>query len=197
MTVSMDDLDGEFYLAYGRAMGNWARLERQLGEIFLRITRMPHAMGLATYYSAKSFAGRVDMVQAVIPFAKTLPDGHKFLDRCTAIATTYSSTRNRFAHDPHIVQVDVSDLSAGKPSRRIGSMKGAAPVTLAHLENAGPNFQALADLIHASLGQRQKLLKEPGLSLGALALMPRDAADAHKDLGKANTLVRQIARQPD
>jgi hypothetical protein len=195
-TIIMDEIDGAFYLAYGRAMAGWSSVERSLGGVFARITHLSDPVATAVYYSAKSLQGRVEMVRAVIPFARTVPPGREFLTRSCSLISSWSATRNRLAHDPHVLHVDqTDDIARPKVTRKISSMKAAEPVELEHLERAQLNFNFLAMVIAISLAQR-RLLRDPELSLALLDLLPADPARTGIDLEAANSLSMRIGQIP-
>ena len=89
MAKSFDEDQKEFYHNYGLAMAFWAEVEADLGDHFMRIARLPEKIGGPIYYSARSFLGRVDMLSACLPLAKTVPDGRKFLTRAVNLAKSW------------------------------------------------------------------------------------------------------------
>lgn len=193
IVIKMDEVDTEFYLAYGRAMANWAELERALCNLFIRLTGMKSDIAWDIFYSARSLQGRVDMVQVAIPYARTIPAGREFLVRATRIISSYAAVRNSMAHDPHGLQMDMTHPTGMR--RYIRSTKKADPVFLEHLQRAALSFAWLAILIHVSFGSR-KLLRDGELSLAALDLLPDDPAETPLDLGRANAISTQIAQLP-
>lgn len=171
--IDLNEVDANFYLPYGRAMGAWAQLEQSLGLIFMRLVELDWARAEAVYYSARSFQGRAEMVQACIQFARIIPAGKIFLSRSVGLASNYAQARNRLAHDPHILKIEEDD--AGLNARRfIQPLRRPDPVTPELAERIRLNFANLAALNEFSLG-RQKLLREPELSLELLDLLPTDA----------------------
>lgn len=189
----MDELDSDFYLAYGRAMGSWAELERSLCLAFTRIAEIPQPLAWSVFYSARSLQGRVEMLQATIPHARTLPAGKDFLTRSSRLVSKWAGARNRLAHDPHAIHVGSADDPGGRNiTRFISSTKTAAPVQIDALKNAARNFSFLAMLVSVSFGSRV-LLRDPELSLAGLDLAPADPFQTGADLAKATVISMQLA----
>ena len=90
MTKSFSEDQRAFYHTYGLAMAFWAEVWADLGDHFMRIAGLPEKVGSPLYSSARSFLGRVDMLSAVVPPARTVPDGRKFLTRAVNIAKNWS-----------------------------------------------------------------------------------------------------------
>lgn len=192
---NIDDIDSEFYRAYGRAMASWSELERGLGSILVSVTGLSPKLAGAIYYSAKSFQGRADMVLACIPFAKTVPAGRAFLTKLVNRAVAYSSIRNALAHNRHMMHVlhgrdgDLAfELSIVAPD-------GIKDLTLQGIVNAAHNFTYLNQILVLSMG-RKKLIREPELSLALLDLMPHDPVATAVDLTAANALAKEIEQFP-
>ena len=191
-TFDLDKADRDFYLIYGRTMAAWSDLEGALGAILVRTANLAPDVAMAIYYSARSFQGRAEMILACIPFAKTIPAGKTFLTGVVNRASAYSGARNTFAHDRHMLMLDID---ASRVDRLISSPKGST-VGLEEIQRAGVNFAYLAMLLGLSLGHT-RLLREPELSLELLALMPLDPVSTAVDLIRANEIALEIGRAPN
>jgi hypothetical protein len=55
----------------------------------IRLSGMKETPGFAVFYSARSFQGRVDMVRALVEFARTIPAGRTFLTDALNVASAY------------------------------------------------------------------------------------------------------------
>jgi len=139
----VEDVDGEFYRAYGRAMASWSELERGLGTILVRVTGLSPKMAGAIFYSARSFQGRAEMVQACIPFAKTTPAGKAFLTGLVNRAGGYAKTRNALAHDRHMMHVHRSADPHLTFKMTIEAPDGIVSLEIRGVTNAAQNFTYL------------------------------------------------------
>lgn len=94
-------LDGlkQFQEAFGRALMAWSHVEEGLYEWFKACSGIQNEhLARAIYYSARSFAGRRDMLVAAIPFSPFDEKARHALRLCLKRARAYSEFRNRFTH---------------------------------------------------------------------------------------------------
>ena len=192
-SINLTKLDSDFYLPFGRALANWARVEQGMGHWFVRLSGMKEAPGLAVFYSARSFQGRVDMVRALVEFARTVPAGREFIRDALNVASAYSQFRNRLAHDRHAIQT-IHWPHKVESARWISSPQGRPDIGKEALEIAADNFGFLANVMIASLG-RGKLLVEPELSRALLSLLPPDQAASRRiDHTAASAQLNELLR---
>lgn len=53
-----------FYQEYGQAMLAWQLVESEFATVFSMLTKIPPAMAIQIFYSARSFRGRIDIYKA-------------------------------------------------------------------------------------------------------------------------------------
>jgi hypothetical protein len=187
--MSSSDFDeawNRFYREYGQAMVAWQSVESELATVFSTLTKIPPAMAIQIFYSARSFTGRIDIYKAGVT-ACTAPDDIKtFARELINKARGYTEYRNKFAHDQprirqHEGEVDIVMVD-GKGQFQIDEMKSeylARAVTVAEITEAATCFQNLADLIRdfwAQLVTRSSSLNTLRARLEALPILPRKAA---------------------
>lgn len=191
-THSFVESTRDFYHAYGAAMASWAEIESSMGYYFEKIGNLEPNLAHAVYYSARSFLGRADMLSASIPFAKTVPDGRKFLMEVVKLTRGWSSVRNMFAHDIHRIT-----FHAGRstPFMTIRSPDGSV-VEIGQVETAANNFFMLSMLLIHARGAT-KLLREPELCLEALKILPTDPLSSGADRKVLASLQSRIQQSSD
>lgn len=173
IALSKEEADGlnsayaEFHFAYGITLANWAGVERALFYWFYRATEMSETMARAIFYSARSFNGRAEMLEAAIAHNHTLVgDELAFIKSAIKRAWQYNSFRNRIAHGEPIMNIiELADPKAGKTSRSIDwsivegkSTKGPDPetdVSIDRLKNAAENFHRLQSMLNDALGKNK------------------------------------------
>ena len=143
----------EFYKTIGEAMAAWSAVEDGLFEWFKRCTGMQEQLARVVFYSARSFEGRRDMLEAAIPFSPTDEKTRTAIRKCMLRAGQYAAFRNRIAHrhmlytyeiqPPQFVLIEGRTLS--------GPIEGATLkyVTIEALKIAAHNFRRLTDCILA------------------------------------------------
>ena len=172
----------EFHHSYGITLANWSGIERGLFYWFYRTTGMSEAMARAVFYSARSFNGRAEMLEAAVANNPTLlGDELAFIKAAIKKAGKFSSFRNRIAHgEPIINVIKLRDHKGGHASRTIdcsivqGKSHGPDPATdvsFNNLMNAAENFHQLQCLLTAALN-RDKPHRE---HLEKLRKLPREA----------------------
>ncbi len=138
---------GVFHKELGKAMAAWSEVEDALFEWFKRCAGMEERLARAVFYSARSFEGRRDMLQAAIPFSSCNEKTRIGIRLCIKRAGQYVAFRNRIGHG-HIIYAYV----VGVPQHVIAEgrkLSGGPPdyVTLTDLMAAAINFDALKDCI--------------------------------------------------
>jgi len=190
MTSTFIDLERDFYHVYGKAMSSWAILEGMLAAYFHAITGMDSQIARSVFYSARSFRSRADLLGSVINHAKTTPDGKRAIELMVFKSISYSSVRNKLAHDGHIIRPDTPERVGGIFIR---SATGSEALSLEHIQLATQNFNNLATAMAFSSGARTLLL-EPELSVQLLGLLPTNALDPLKDRNAVDRIVSELAR---
>ena len=110
--ISTEYMEAEkdaFNATYGKALGAWSILEFMLQRLFTRMTGLSPEMSAALFYSARSFNGRADMIEAIIPLVAAPDDFKKTLARLLKKIRQYSGTRNRLAHAQQSSSTKLSD----------------------------------------------------------------------------------------
>jgi hypothetical protein len=130
-------------------MAAWSAVEDGLFEWFKRCTAMQEQLARAVFYSARSFEGRRDMLEAAIPFSSCDEKIRTGIRKCMLRAGQYAAFRNRIAHrhmlftyelkPPQFVLVEGRTLS-GPSSNYVG---------IEALKIAAHNFRRLTDCILA------------------------------------------------
>jgi len=201
--LSIDEVDTPFYLAYGRTLGTWAAIERELGGLFVRMSGTTQAIGLAIYYSAKSFAGRSDMVAALVDHTRTVPSGKEFIRRAVALANEYSQTRNRLAHDIHIIDA-FNAFAPFKPGAELPKARRAiwrpvagSKMLVEEIEATAVCFGQFVMVLQATVTpavRGKTLLRAPELGLELLDRLPRDPTQTALDPSGLDVQLREILR---
>jgi hypothetical protein len=172
ITLTMDKKDieaqqrahAEFHHRYGVAMAMWAQIERGLFYWFHRASGTKVGIARAVFYSSRSFNGRAEMVQSIIPVSERISDEERdFLKAAIKRAWGYNSFRNRLAHGEPVMSV--RDLTDGETTTRSvsyilvqgqqGSPDPKSVITRVCLANAAGNFRALSRLLMDAADKRQ------------------------------------------
>ena len=146
-----------FIYAYGQAMLQWSYVEDRLFMWFFRLTSLKENMARAVFFSARSFQGRLDMVNAVI-HEKTDDDSLNGDNLATISeifkkAALYAGYRNALAHGLGIFVNEPSGalkpiLVQGKHKRIEYEQLGLAEARILLI---GTNFEKLQDLMIRAL----------------------------------------------
>jgi hypothetical protein len=112
----------EFYKDVGRVVAAWADIESVLFAWFGRLTNTDKDMAAAIYYSARSFQGRLDMLDATVRVAEMEFSAREFLKTALRIARQYSVFRNAVVHG-------VPEHVVNKTSRYFGQHVIMATIT--------------------------------------------------------------------
>lgn len=177
-----------FYHAYGAAMGQWSQIEYTLGNYFIHITGMDERLGRKVFFSARSFLGRIEMLEAAILFAKVVPSGREFLTGSILKVRKWASARNILAHEMHaiIMQQGRKDMYMA-----ISPLDGK-PIGIEAISRAGENFFWLGQALIQARGKK-KLLREPELCRELPPLLPDDAFAEAPRLTELRQLLTRIA----
>jgi hypothetical protein len=83
------------YLSYGRALANWAQVERWLGIWFSSVTGMPRDLSDRIFFSVNNFQSRSRMLQSAIAKSELNTDALEFIKAAVTrrLASTHSATR--------------------------------------------------------------------------------------------------------
>lgn len=156
-----------FYLEYGRTLAQWAAIEARLSFWFEYVTKMPPPMASRIFYSARSFSGRSEMLEAAISQAK-LPDAElEFIKEAVSKSIQYNSFRNQLAHgEPvHLLTMGADRRPqlgewALQQGRDRYSRTGPR-INIKALGTAAANFGELATLLDQALPTRRLFGDEP------------------------------------
>lgn len=181
----------DFYHQYGSTLAYWAAIEEHLGLYFIQIAGLHPDVGWAIYHSSRSFLGRVDMLSACIPHAKTVPAGREFLLRAVTISRQWVSARNSLAHDTH-----VTIAGGGRDPETAIRVKNSVPLKIEDIRCVGQNFMYFCHWLREARG-RQKLVREPELCLELLGLLGNDPLASVIDQTKAIPLLAGIRSSTD
>lgn len=132
------------FVAIGRAMSNWAQVERWMGMWFAVVTGMTQAEAKAVFFSAKSFSGRTEMFDAALLYSK-LPHTTALLTEISKKAATYSSFRNTTAHGIPEILTDAAGRRPvlGEGTNDPNSKTPARRIEILDLQIAATNFVQL------------------------------------------------------
>ena len=86
------------FLAFGRAMAAWARLERGFYSWFERITGLESAQARPLYFSATGFNARVKLIRAALEGVELPSNEEAFIKAAMKLANGYNPFRNKLAH---------------------------------------------------------------------------------------------------
>jgi hypothetical protein len=169
----------EFHGRLGAAMAEWARIEDALLYWFMVTANLEEPMARAVFFSARSFAGRKDMLQASIEPSAMEDDVRAFLRAGLKKAHQFSGFRNRTAHGQPMFDIDTASktykqyfLAEGSNSQNIRQ----DAVTLSDLSAATCNFHELARLLYDMLPwYRAKISASPLGHLEAVRALPSEA----------------------
>lgn len=190
---SFKESERDFYNAYGLTLGMWASVERSLGKLFAKMTRLDQKLAFAIFYSAKSFRARADMVQSCVPLVKVLPFGRRFLARLVNRTKTYSEGRNSLAHDQHIL---VLEPKGAAPIHKVILSPDGTRLSITEIERLGQNFLWLSLLIDDCQGEHT-LIREPELCLEMLDELPADPLARGVNPQRAMQLRSRIGQSSD
>lgn len=143
----------EFYTTYGSAMLCWGVLENIICGLFIQIAKLDPTIGRSIYYSSRSFQGRMDLLESVIPFISVsqkpkMPD---FVKAARKKAGAFSSFRNKLAHS----QITYIDVPASRNYKKLALVDGSKQsmhdlgFNSADIANAWLNFSNLTQIIYA------------------------------------------------
>jgi hypothetical protein len=197
----LEPISTEFFHSYGVAMAEWAGLERSLSRWFLAMTKMPEPLARSIFYSARSFNGRADMVQAAIGFC-TQPQNASAVAVVKAglkKAWAYSGFRNSMTHGEAILNVgpDGNYYSIVQGKEHLSDP--ATPILLNDLIVAAENFAALKTSLAGSVPDAsrkpQKTLEQYLALIEALPKVPNSRSDRIDPEPEPQTEQEYLARR--
>jgi hypothetical protein len=100
--------------ALGGAMLAWSKVEQSLALWFALISKMPHDMVLATFYSCNTASARIDLVKAALEHSSLNLECKKFFNAALSKSRAYSNFRNILAHGEMMLEVDRDSDLFGK-----------------------------------------------------------------------------------
>jgi hypothetical protein len=158
VTINVEEwhnANAEFMFCYGRAMAEWASVERGLYYWFAGITRMKDGLARAIFYGAKGFSARAEMLESVIPFAEQqTPEEITFIKEALRKAGQFVGFRNGIAHGEPIPTImdDGIHVLMGKAK----DVTDRDNITIKHMEIAAENFSRLASAIINAIPRQRK-----------------------------------------
>jgi hypothetical protein len=145
----------QFHLLYGAMMAEWSRLEGQLFHWFQFLTGMNEKLARGVFFSAHSFNGRADVLNAAL--SATYPTGpvKDFLGAVLKKARGYAGFRNAATHGESHINVQRGSPTAGQMVIIQGSKMSdeAEPtmITMRDLAAARDIFETLVAHLFAAL----------------------------------------------
>jgi hypothetical protein len=182
----------DLLLAYGSVMSEWAYVEAMLALWFRWLIQMEdHEMSNAIFYSARSFQGRAEMLQAAIEHSNQPDEEISWVADLLAKALSYNSCRNELAHGFfNWMRTDCEPaITPGKYWWRDGG------VTVRQLETARDNFRRLRRLAHQTL-EDQKLIPVGRTKLVSLPNEPYSNEPSRKQKGRLRQLQAALRKHP-
>jgi hypothetical protein len=172
----------EFHLAYGMALSEWALVESSLYSWFQLTTDMKDKMARSVFYSAKSFAGRAEMLEAALGESTHTTDILDFAKAVIKKARTYSTFRNEITHGEMLLTLKVGDENSAHYTLVQGKDINIDGITIDELKIATTNFKNLRSLANDMLPMlRAEYVQSPAEHLAQVRALPNQAnsKDAH------------------
>jgi hypothetical protein len=142
-TVTYREEDREkAYLAFGKAMAAWAKVEVGFYVWFEHISDIDLRQAKPIYYSATSFKSRMDLVRGAIEGHAPTSDEQIFIDQAMKLAIPYNSFRNKLAHGEFTLDGLIIE---GKHVDR--KQARAKAISLVELSKFTVRFNEFADLL--------------------------------------------------
>ncbi len=161
-TFNVEAAEREFHLHYGGALAAWTCIESHLSHLFELVTRMPVIMASHIFFSARSFQGRIEMLEASVRAARHAQNPNTTgLDAIQTIlkkSEIWSKSRNSLAHDIPAIDLKPGSLSSWQFIIKKGKTIWSRPdlpeisedrVTVSQMIVMRENFLTLGDLIMA------------------------------------------------
>lgn len=189
----------------GRAATTWATVESSLATFFTRLTRMESTLARRVFYSARSFQGRIDMLQSVLacPTVRfAIPEERDYISLALKRATGYVFVRNAIAHDlVFFFGFDGHEHSykhvivEGKYDRYLG---GENALTIEHILKFHKNISHLVMLNTLFLQGKgdQELLAQYHAMLARLPKTPCDSTMSPSDEALLLSLLPENLQMP-
>lgn len=190
---SDEPLDSEFILNFGEALLEWSYVENRIYKWFHHLTGMSDRLARATFFSARSFAARAEMLSAVVDESDfkgaASAEARDFIVDAITKSLAYTRLRNAMAHGLPIRWVaseGTTDLLVqGKTATHLHATTG---LTVSTFKLASKNFESLAIFIQAGLGfyraEQLQQLQECHERLALLPNEPEKATPSQKQLGR-------------
>jgi hypothetical protein len=172
----------EFHLAYGMALSQWALVEAVLYDWFHLTTGMNDKMARSVFYSAKSFAGRAEMLEAALGESTHSTEILDFAKAVIKKARTYSTFRNEITHGEMLLNLKSGDNSSAHYTLVQGKNIHTGGITIDELKIATTNFKTLRELALDMLPiYRGEYVQSPAEHLAQVRALPSQAnsKDAH------------------
>jgi|GEM_PF-1662879 len=195
------EAQNRFEAPYTYAMLGWANIENALCFWFQYLSGLSEIKARAIFYSARSFQGRIDMINALLEISKIDAELAAYLKKVITKSRTYSSARNKIAH--RISTLNTSDPDSYALELIEGGLHpgiGGPPINEADLLTIAQNFSALNQAITSAwLHQTKKVpperIKPLQEHLERLALLPNEA-DSKELSRKQQGRLRQKKSSP-
>jgi hypothetical protein len=131
------------FLSYGKAMANWASLERAVYEWFQHITLLDAKQAKPIFYSVTNTKTRFALVRAALSANQLDRDERIFVEKALNRAGEYSSFRNKLAHGEFTFEGIIIE---GKHHDRAKATETG--ITREQVDRAASRFRELADLLY-------------------------------------------------
>lgn len=176
-------------------MLSWATIEDALCDWFEYLSGMKPAQARSVFFSARSFAGRAAMLNALLSVPSGKPIVMEFVRAANDKCVAYNSIRNKIAH--RIPIMDASDQEkhiAGLHEGGKHPFAGSEPISDEQLSTVAKNFHQLSAIMRGAwLLTKQRLPKDVQRKrlqeyLEQINLLPNRADSnepSHRQLGLA------------
>ena len=118
------------FLAFGKAMAAWARIERGFYLWFEHITLLDYQKCNPLYYSVQTFRGRMDLLKAALSCNTIEKDELKFIETAMKVVLPYVSIRNQLAHGEFTLDGLVVDSRVVGREKRLQSVVSLEKLTM-------------------------------------------------------------------
>jgi len=133
------------FLAFGKAMAEWALLERALYDWFEHLTLLSEPRAKAIYFAAKNTSNRLDLLRAAIGTSGIEADAQNFITEAIKRVVNYSTFRNKLAHGEFTFEGQIIESKLPRKTAR------EKAVTKEQLEIAIGNLTILTTAIRSAL----------------------------------------------
>lgn len=181
-TAQVKEALHQFHQLYGATLAEWSRLEGQLFYWFQVLTGMNEKIARGIFFSARTFNGRADMLEAALD--ATHPDGplRAFLIAVLKRARGYSGFRNAATHGEAHINLQRGSPAAGQmviiQGRKVSEEAEETMITMQDLAAAQKKFSVLANNTFSAL-PRQGIPHTPALLQTCRELVLQLPSQAH------------------